>query len=253
MSGGDVSRLKRWARLWMPPILHRALRPRVVPAPSVFRGLNGLDIALAQHLNLSQPGFFVELGANDGLRQSNTFFLEEQHGWRGLLIEPALNNYLELIRNRSPENRFACAACVSHDYSGEFVRMRYANLMSVSSSLDVDLPDTDQHVTDGSRFLRDVREVVDFGAIARPLSDILMEVDAPSQMQLLSLDVEGAELEVLRGVDHQRHRFTHIVVECRDIDHLDEYLVRFGYRLVNQLSVHDYLYTDVSEALDGAD
>lgn len=230
----------------MPPVLLNAPGRRVTSAPSAFRGLNGVDVALAQHLDLSQPGYYIELGANDGLRQSNTYFLEQQHGWRGLLIEPSLNNYLELIRNRSPENNFVCAACVSFDYPDEFVRMRYANLMSVSSSLDIDLPDAEQHIVEGVRFLRDSREVVDFGAVARTLSEVLLEVDAPSRIELLSLDVEGAELEVLRGVDHQRHRFDKIIVECRDIERLDEYLTQVGYHQVARLSVHDYLYTDNS-------
>ena len=239
-----MGRAKRWIRLWTPPILLRFVAGRAKAAENVFRGLNGLDRALAEHLDLSRPGFYVELGANDGLRQSNTFFLERLHGWRGVLIEPALNNYLDLIRNRSTENSFFCAACVSFDHPSEFVRMTYANLMSISASLDMDLPDADQHVKDGTRFLRDDREVVDFGAVARPLSDVLREAGAPSRIDLLSLDVEGAELEVLRGVDHGQHRFARIVVECRNIARLDAYLGEVGYRRDAQLSVHDYLYVD---------
>ena len=220
-------------------------------AESAFRGLNGLDRALAKHLDLSRPGFFVELGANDGLRQSNTYFLEQVHGWRGVLIEPALNNYLDLIRNRSAENAFFCAACVAFDHAEEFVRMTYANLMSISASLDMDLPDADQHVKDGTRFLRDSREVVDFGAVARSLSDILSEAGAPSRISLLSLDVEGAELEVLRGVEHNQHRFDRIVVECRDVVRLDAHLGEVGYRRVAQLSIHDFLYIDEHESSSG--
>jgi FkbM family methyltransferase len=218
-------------------------------AESAFRGLNGLDRHLAEHLDLSRPGFFVELGANDGLRQSNTYFLEQVHGWRGVLIEPALNNYLDLIRNRSTENEFFCAACVSFDHAEEFVRLTYANLMSVSVSLEMDLPDAVQHIREGSQFLRDDREIVDFGAVARPLSDILSEAEAPSRIDLLSLDVEGAEMEVLRGVDHWQHRFDRIVVECRDVARLDAYLGEAGYRRVAQLSVHDYLYADDRDAV----
>lgn len=248
-----MGRAKRWVRLWAPPILLRAASRRKKAVESVFRGLNGLDRALAEHLDLSQPSFYVELGANDGLRQSNTFFLERVHGWRGILIEPALNNYLDLIRNRSAENAFFCAACVSFEHPDEFVRMTYANLMSISRSLETDLPDVDQHVRDGTRFLRDDREVVDFGAVARPLSDILREAGSPTKIDLLSLDVEGAELEVLRGVDHDQHRFARIVVECRDVERLDEYLGGVGYQRVAQLSVHDYLYVDERESSSNAD
>lgn len=239
-----MRRVRKWLRLWIPPILIRFVAGRAEAAEDVFQGLNGLDRALVEHLDLSRPGFYVELGANDGVRQSNTYFLERAHGWRGVLVEPALNNYLDLIRNRSTANSFFCAACVAFDHPSEFVRMTYANLMSISTSLDMDLPDASQHVKDGKRFLRDDREVVDFGAVARPLSDILREAESPSRIDLLSLDVEGAELEVLRGVDHELHRFGLVLVECRDVTRLDAYLREVGYERVAQFSVHDYLYID---------
>ena len=243
-----MGRTKRWLRLWVPPILYRWAAGLVRTEKRAFRGLHGLDRALAEHLDLSRPGFYVELGANDGLLQSNTYFLEFIYGWRGVLIEPALNNYLSLIRNRSRENAFFCVACVSFNHPDEFVRMTYANLMSISASLNMDLPDADQHVKDGTRFLGDSREVVDFGAVARPLSNLLREAKAPPQIELLSLDVEGAELEVLRGVDHEQHRFTHIVVECRDVARLDAYLRNVGYHRVAQVSKHDFVYVDVRQA-----
>ncbi|MCR9057134.1 MAG: FkbM family methyltransferase [Rhodobacteraceae bacterium] len=40
-------------------------------------------------------GYFIELGANDGVSQSNTMLLEEKYGWRGLLIEAIPHKYFE--------------------------------------------------------------------------------------------------------------------------------------------------------------
>ena len=78
------------------------------------------------------------------------------------------------------------------------------------------------------------------------ITSLLEEAAAPTQIDLLSLDVEGAELSVLRGSDHQKYRFRHIVVECRDIPPLQKYLEDQGYKIVERLTVHDYLSVDGS-------
>jgi hypothetical protein len=52
-----------------------------------------------------------------------------ERGWSGLLIEPALNRYLELRADRSTRNSFVCTAYVPFDYADEFVHLRYGNLM----------------------------------------------------------------------------------------------------------------------------
>ena len=90
--------------------------------------------------------------------------------------------------------------------------------------------------------------MVEYGAVARPLQAILDEVSAPRRIDLLSLDVEGAELTVLHGVDHEAVRFGHMLVECRDVARLDEAVLPWGYERVAKLSFHDYLYADVPAA-----
>ena len=60
-------------------------------------------------------GFFIELGANDGLKQSNTAFFEKEMGWNGILIEPSLEGYEKCKINR--KNSICLNyACVSNDY-----------------------------------------------------------------------------------------------------------------------------------------
>lgn len=233
-----------------PPVIWRgaqAIRRRILPGPTHQRptrqGLYELDTLLEPYLDTSRPGYYVELGANDGVRQSNTYFLEKEYGWHGLLIEPSLNRYLELIRNRDARNSFACAACVPFDYPHDFVRMTYANLMTVSRGLPTDLPDPDGHLREGRRFLKSDAEVVDFGAVARTLDSLLTTAGAPPTIDLLSLDVEGTEIAVLGGINHDRFRFRCMVIESRSRERLEEYLRPKGYVLSAPLSSHDFLFT----------
>ena len=223
----------------------RALLGRRGPLRNrTYRAKHGLDRTLESLLDVRRGGYFVELGANDGLRQSNTYFLEKRYGWSGVLIEPALNNYLKLLRNRSSNNVFFCTACVAFDYPEPFVRLRYADLMSVTTSVETDLPDINLHVERTRLARADRRTAVEFAAPAAPLSQLLDRAEAPTVIDLLSIDVEGAELEVLRGIDHERHRFKHLLVESRDLDRMEGFLAGVDYRMSVQLSHHDFLFVD---------
>src|SRR4051812_7716391 len=60
-------------------------------------------------------GFFVEAGANDGLEQSNTYWLERFHGWRGVLVEAIPALYRNAVDERPDARVFHCAL-VADDY-----------------------------------------------------------------------------------------------------------------------------------------
>jgi FkbM family methyltransferase len=206
-----------------------------------YHGLNQLDRKMERYLDVD-GGYYVELGANDGITQSNTLYFEKYRHWKGLLVEPAPHNYLKCRANRSPDNSMYCAACVSFDYDREFVRLAYSNLMSTPLGLSSDIGDPLAHARSGRKFLGHSGDVFEYGAVARTLNDLLKESHAPASIDFLSLDVEGAELEVLRGVDHAAYRFRFILVECRDFDRMHAYLLGVGYEFVENLSAHDYLF-----------
>lgn len=48
--------------------------------------LNELDIKLLKYIN-KRNGFFIEVGANNGISQTNTLLFEKNYGWNGMLIE----------------------------------------------------------------------------------------------------------------------------------------------------------------------
>lgn len=212
-----------------------------------YSGLNGLDRKLIEAIKPlpAKPGYFIELGANDGLNQSNTYKLQKDFGWSGLLIEPSPIQFVKCVKNRSFSNipDIKCAACVPFSYVDKFVEMEEANLMSVAKGLNVSNQEATSHADIGKQFLADSRLRFQYGAIARTLTSLLEEAKAPYCIDLLSLDVEGNELAVLQGLDFNRYKPKWILAEVRTTE-IEAYLNNFGYRKYCLLTENES-YADV--------
>jgi FkbM family methyltransferase len=209
------------------------------------QGHNNLDLKLARYLG-KRNGFFIEAGANDGVSFSNTYYLERILGWRGILVE-GIPHLAERARRQRPRSRVFQCALVSADQEGTEVEMIYGNLMSVVVGA-MGSPEADrehirkaaEHDPESGRFRVTVK--------GRTLSSLIDEAGAP-QVDFLSLDVEGFEGPVLRGLDFQRHRPEYICVEARRRPEI-EGLLAPCYDLVEQLTEMDLLFR--SKARDGA-
>jgi FkbM family methyltransferase len=177
--------------------------------------LNRLDRQLEQWLE-RDGGFFVEAGAFDGYHQSNTYYLERFRGWRGVLVEP-IPELCALCRRERPHSRVVNAALVGRDYSHPDIEMHYAGLMSVSAGAFGDEEQRRRHVETGAR-QRGVNRTYSIVVPARTLGSILATEAGGNEVDLLSLDVEGAELEALAGLDLPRHAPRYVCVEARQPD-----------------------------------
>lgn len=196
-------------------------------------GLDELDRKLAAFIT-APTGTFVELGAYDGLNQTNTLWLERR-GWRGVLIE-AVPEFAEACRRHRPQSFVVNAACVSKDHPGGEVELHQVGLMSL-----VDGARTSQ---DQEAWIRRGEEVQKLSrsvcrAPARTLSSILDEANV-TQVDLLSLDVEGSELSVLEGLDWRRHAPALMLVEDSGQFPLIEWLGARGYAVVSVLNERSF-------------
>lgn len=198
--------------------------------------LNELDRKLSRYLDFD-GGFFIEAGANDGIQQSNTLFFERHRKWTGLLVEP-----IPELANRCRRNRTRClvenVALTSFEDNRHTIEMRYCNLMSLVKGAMKTPQEELAHIEAGCRGQK--IESRDVTVPAGRLSEIL-DRHRIERIDLFSLDVEGFELNVLKGLDFDKHRPVHMLIEARYRQEIDSFLQPL-YEPIAELSHHDVLY-----------
>jgi FkbM family methyltransferase len=176
-----------------------------------------------------KPGYFVEVGANEPQRGSQTWALE-QAGWTGILVEPQPALAAKLKAQRGA--RVFAVACSSPENAGQELPLHVAGPMS---GLD--------------------RTQMSHGAVpeavikvpVKTLDEMLIEAQAPAPIDFLSVDIEGHELEALRGFDFKRWQPRLVLLE----DHVaNRDKLRFmrasGYRLIQHVVFNGWYVPDES-------
>lgn len=217
---------------------------RLIKLKSYFRkfhSLNKLDEALSVLLP-HKNGYYVEIGANDGISQSNSLYFERKKNWSGILVEPDKHNFRLLTRNRKKRNKFFNCACVSFDFKENFIKFIYSNLMSVTINDKSEFDKVNTHALSGMQFLAKDELIKTYLVPAMNLESILEKANAPSLMDFFSLDVEGYELEVLKGLNHTKFRFKYILIETNEFATISSFLNNARYHFIEKLSHHDYLF-----------
>ena len=213
------------------------------------RNIQSVARRLAERLGIkrfSKPGLFEmddKLSRHLGHRESNTYFLERFRGWTGLLIEPVpeLHDRCRKLRRKSICVRYAL---VGPDYTGSEIEITYAGLMSVVKGAFSDQQRAYEHVANGLN-IQNISKYVTVAPVST-LSSLLDRLSITRRVDFLSLDVEGFEEEALRGLDLSRHRPLHILVEARNPEKVRA-LLGEHYRLVEQLTHHDYLFSCIDD------
>jgi FkbM family methyltransferase len=183
-------------------------------------------------VNRFQPGYFLEIGANDGYRFSNTVYLEEQFGWDGLLIE-ANPRYTASLQTRRAKSVVVAIASTAESY--EFVD---AGLVGgIAQTIDGGFREQREHAA----------RIMVQGA---QLEHVLYEHGAPAVIDFVTVDVEGGEVEIVRQMcqmGNRRFRCGCIEHNYREADDLQirSLLAEAGYRVVweNQTE-HDLYFVD---------
>lgn len=188
------------------------------------------------------PGFFVEAGALDGEKLSNTLWLEQHHGWTGLLLEPNPVSFQALLWKQ--RKAWASGTCLSTQaFPVQTVLVGLLRRKLPEPRLQRALNDhrgssyllgvsLDSHIYDS--LFQDSEESYHV-VQCFPLVSYLLALDV-STVDLLSLDVQGAEKDILRHVPWDSITIRVLVVEVVYHETLDqtfvEHMTGRGYVLV---------------------
>ena len=171
---------------------------------NVLKSQDGEDIHLLQtFFNGLCNGTYVEMGALNGLRFSNTYVFHKAMGWKGVMVELGPGNYKGLLQNR-PNELANVNAAVCKDRR----KLHYYEKGAVGGIWEFSDPDFRKLWWKGVK-LEHTQEVE-----CKPLDEIFTEtVGDHFYFDFFSLDIEGAEVEALRSIDFNKHRFGVIFVE----------------------------------------
>lgn len=160
-----------------------------------YFGQWGEDRWVIEHLVPPAPGTYVDVGAGDGCRGSNTLHFERL-GWTGLCVDPDPRNWAALaLRSSTVRNCAVSPVAGPQPFSMYYERPSRSGL--------------------GNRGEGYHQTTVE----CRPLCELLREADI-ELIDLLSIDVEGDELAVWDSFEPERHRPSIIIVEY-DNQHKD--------------------------------
>lgn len=196
---------------------------------------------LQEILSSINNGFFFEAGANDGIEESNTHFLEIK-GWNGILVEPNPIKYNQCVLNRKAKSIHA--ALVSNDYKKETVSGNF--LRSDRNSLMCAIFDIPDYFTEHQK--QEIYGKINEGGVEVPALTLekIFDDNGIKHVDFLSLDLEGYEIASLTGLNFNKIKPTYILIETANRPDYQkytlDYLTNKGYKYFEKISGNDDLF-----------
>jgi hypothetical protein len=166
------------------------------------------DEKLLGYFNGLCGGSYIEMGALDGLKYSNSHVFNKALGWKGLLVELSPSNYKKLVENRRNEIAVVHAAvCANHQ------TVHYMTSPGINSAVGGIWEFASPSFRE--RWWKDATLDALPTIECSPLKDLIVEhVAKETYFDFFSLDIEGGEFMALQSIDFAKVGFGIIVVEA---------------------------------------
>jgi FkbM family methyltransferase len=194
---------------------------------------DGIMIKILPYLENIEKGFFVECGAATG---ENTIILENC-GWTGLLIEPS-DKLSEWCRKYRSSCIIENCALVSSDYKSETIDA-YGKFVGTHEKYTGEL----ENISISSV----PNQISNLSNIPSYTFETLSDKHNINHVDVFFLDVEGWELEILKGINFEKVNITYFVVEVNtnvySLQEMDDFMKSKGYSNIRNLSNFNHTTT----------
>lgn len=197
----------------------------------------GQDLWVLEETNNKRGGFFVDIGATDGITINNTYLLEKDFGWKGVLAEPNEVYHCDLESNRDGDEAhiYYGAVYTESDKTVRFICPKASDLATI-----VGYGEDDEHAEN-----RKLGEIIETETMS--LFDLLEWANAPENVDYLSIDTEGSEYDILKAF-FDNPKSTKYSINLITVEHnytearkkILELLNENGYELVKSVKWDDF-------------
>jgi FkbM family methyltransferase len=202
---------------------------------SPSRAQFGQDLLALEHHNHKRNGTYLEIGVHDGENANNTVMMDQEYGWSGVCIDPFMDN----MENRSCQKFYV--ALGSEPGEAEF-RYGENGEHSVFAGLDkfATTDDNKMHKDTVGHF--EMKKV----PVCTP-EDVFAEANLPSTIDYMSLDVEGAEMDILRSFPFDKYCVKYATIETNNDKEkekeMEEFMTQRGYKFEGHKEV-DHIFSN---------
>ena len=178
------------------------------------------EIFVLNKLDFKTNGFFVEFGAMDGIHASNTYLLEKEFNWHGILSEPNKTYKQKLSNNRN------CYIDTNLVWKNSNSELLFSVTSRPATSTIHKYINNDHH---------DRKPVDQYYIKTISLTDLLLKYNAPQVVDYLSIDTEGSEFDILNNLNFEKFKFRIITCEHnfnKNREQIEILLNKNGYKKV---------------------
>ena len=189
------------------------------------------DLFVINELNYLKKGYFIEIGAANGIDLSNTYMLEKKFNWEGIVVEPAKAWVDQLIKNRKCKISNDCL----YSESGKIVEF-FETTKPEFSTINISGKQKDIH----EDYRNKNNQKYELKTIS--FTDFSKKYNIPNNIDYVSIDTEGTEYEILKSIDLNKFKIKVFTIEhnfSANREKIAKYLNKHGYARV--MEEHSYI------------